>query len=65
MEVGLYFFYGLFNDADSSVAIAAGWTAGARDFFLLHSVQIDSGAHPDFYPLGTGDSSPGGKAARA
>jgi hypothetical protein len=27
--------------------------AGSRDFFLLHSVQTGSGAHPASYPMGT------------
>jgi hypothetical protein len=37
-----------------------GWTAGLRftaatgDFRLLHSVQISSGTHAAFYPMGTG-----------
>jgi hypothetical protein len=36
--------------------------AGARNFFLLHRVQNDSGAHPA-YPMGTVGPFPGGKAA--
>jgi hypothetical protein len=36
---------------------------GAR--FSLHVVQIDSGAHLAFYPMGTGGSFPEGKAAGA
>jgi hypothetical protein len=60
---------GLFNDAfsievrrDSSVGIATGWTAGvrfpagARNFSVLHSVQIGSGAHPASSPMGAGGS---------
>jgi hypothetical protein len=45
------------------------WTAevrfpvGARYFSLLHSVQTGSGAHPASYPMGTGFSFSGGKAA--
>jgi hypothetical protein len=44
----------------SVVGIAMGWVAGirfparARDFFLLHSFQTGSGAHPASYPMGTG-----------
>jgi hypothetical protein len=34
-------------------------------FPLLHSVQTDSGAHQASYPMGTGGSFPGGKAAGA
>jgi hypothetical protein len=37
--------------------------AGVRDFSLLHSIQTDSGAHPAFYPMGTGGSFPGHKLA--
>jgi hypothetical protein len=54
-----------------SVGIATGWTirarfpAGARDFFFFHSVRTGSGAHPVSYPMGTGGSFPGGKAAEA
>jgi hypothetical protein len=36
--------------------------AGARDLYLLHSVQTGSGAHPASYPMGTGGSFLGGKA---
>jgi hypothetical protein len=34
-----------------------------KDVSLLHSVQADSGAHPASYPMGTGGSFPGDKAA--
>jgi hypothetical protein len=56
---------------DSSVGIATGWTArvrfltGARDFYLLHSVQTVSGTHPDSYSMGTGGYFTGGKAVGA
>jgi hypothetical protein len=33
--------------------------------FSLHVVQTGSGAHPASYPVRTGDSFPGGKAAGA
>jgi hypothetical protein len=33
---------------------------GERDFSLLHSVQIGSGAHITSYPMGTVGSFPGG-----
>jgi hypothetical protein len=39
--------------------------AGVGNFSLLHCVQTDSGAHPAFYPMGTGVSFHGGKAAGA
>jgi hypothetical protein len=51
-----------------------GWTIGwsgvrfpvwAGNFSLRHSVQNSSGAHPLSYPVGTGSSFPGGKAAGA
>jgi hypothetical protein len=35
------------------------------EFSLLHTVQTGSGAHPTFYPMGTGCSFPEGKAAGA
>jgi hypothetical protein len=35
----------------------------ASSFSLLHVVQIGSGAHPTSYPMGTGGSFPGSKAA--
>jgi hypothetical protein len=56
---------------DGSFGIATGWTAGVRfsvrerDFFVLHSVQADSEAHPASYPVDTGGSFPGDKAAGA
>jgi hypothetical protein len=56
---------------DGSFIIAAGWTAGiqflagARDIFLLHSVQTGSGAHPDSCTVGTRGSFSGNKAAWA
>jgi hypothetical protein len=39
--------------------------AGAGNFSLRHHVQTGSGAHPVSYPMGTGGSFPGGKAAGA
>jgi hypothetical protein len=38
---------------------------GARDFYLLHSVQTDSGVHVASYPTHTGTSFSAGKAAGA
>jgi hypothetical protein len=38
---------------------------GARNFSLHHRVQNGSGAHAVSYPMGTGGSFPGGKAAKA
>jgi hypothetical protein len=38
---------------------------GAGNFSLRHHVQTRSGAHPASYPLGTGGSLAGGKAAGA
>jgi hypothetical protein len=34
-----------------------------QEFSVLHIVQIGSGVHPASYPMGTGGSFPGGKAA--
>jgi hypothetical protein len=39
--------------------------AAAADFFLHHSVQNGSGAHPASYPMGTRGYVPGGKAVGA
>jgi hypothetical protein len=39
--------------------------AGAGNFSLLHRVQNGSWAHPASYPMGTGGSFPGSKAAGA
>jgi hypothetical protein len=54
-----------FGSRDGSVGIATGWTARVRlpaghDFYLPHSVQTGSGAHPASYPVGTGGDFPGG-----
>jgi hypothetical protein len=40
-------------------------TGNDEIFSLHHRVQTGSGAHPAFYPVGNGDSFPGGRAARA
>jgi hypothetical protein len=59
---------------DSSVGIETGYglddlmigvrfPAGEGNFSLRHRVQTGSGAHPASYPMGTGGSFPGGKAA--
>jgi hypothetical protein len=61
---------------DSSVGIALGYglddrgsrvrfPAGAENCSLHHRVQNGSGAHPASYPMGTGGSFLGGKAAGA
>jgi hypothetical protein len=39
--------------------------AGAGNISLHHRVQNGSGAHPASYPMGTGGSFPGSKAAGA
>jgi hypothetical protein len=56
-SVGIGLSYGL-DDRGSSVR----FQAGAGNFSLHHRVQNGSGAHPA-YPMGTGGSFPGGKAA--
>jgi hypothetical protein len=64
------------ENRDSSVGIATGYglddrgsrvrfPAGAGNFSLHQRVQNGSGTHPASYPMGTGGSFPGGKAARA
>jgi hypothetical protein len=64
------------NSRDSSVGIALGYglddrgsrvrfPEGAGNFSLHHHVQNGSGAQPASYPMGTGGSFPGGKAAGA
>jgi hypothetical protein len=35
----------------------------SQDFSLLHVVETGSEVHPTSYPMGTGGSFPGGKAA--
>jgi len=40
-------------------------TGGGGNFSLRHHVQIGSGAHPAFYPMGTGGPFPGHKATGA
>jgi hypothetical protein len=52
----------------SSDGIATGWIArvlfpAVQDFVSFHSAQTGSGVHPASYPMGTGGSSPLGKAA--
>jgi hypothetical protein len=37
-----------------------GWIPGSARFFILCSVQTDSGAHPASYPMDTVDSFPEG-----
>jgi hypothetical protein len=59
--------------AHSVYQLATGWTTEGsefespwcQEFSLLSVVQTGSGVHPTSYPLGTGDSFPGGKAAGA
>jgi hypothetical protein len=60
---------------DSAVGIANGyglddqgaevWVPVGQEFLLLHVVQIDTGAHPASYPLGTGGFFRESKAAGA
>jgi hypothetical protein len=49
--------YGLDNPA-----IGVRSPAGAKEFSSSLCVQTGSGAHPAFYPMGTGGPFPGGKA---
>jgi hypothetical protein len=57
-SVSIVLGYGL-DDRDSRVR----FPVGAGNFTLHHRVQNGSGAHPASYPMDTGDSFPGGKAA--
>jgi hypothetical protein len=57
--VGIATGYGL-NDRAVGVRVPVG-----TRFSPLHNVQIGSGAHSASYPIGTGGSFPGGKAAGA
>jgi hypothetical protein len=59
-SVGIVTGYGL-DDRGSGIRLLA----GAGNFSLLHRVQTRSRAHPASYPMGTGGSFPGGKAAVA
>jgi hypothetical protein len=43
-------------------AIEVWSSTGAEDFSYCLCVQTGSGAHPVFYPMGTGGPFPGGKA---
>jgi hypothetical protein len=72
----VFLLYLLYVTWDSSVGIATGYgledrmigvrfPAGAANFSLLYGVQTGSGAHPASYPMGSGGSYPGGKAAGA
>jgi hypothetical protein len=59
-SVGIALSYGL-DDRGSRVR----FPAGAGIFSLYHRLQNGSGAHLASYPMGTGDSFLGGKAAGA
>jgi hypothetical protein len=67
---------GHLKSRDSSVGIVTGYglddqmigirfPARAGSFSLRHRIQTGSGAHPASYPVGTGGSFPGDKAAGA
>jgi hypothetical protein len=58
-SVGIALGYGL-NDRGSRVRFAV----GAGNFSLYHRFQNCSCAHPDFYPVGTRSSFPGGWSGR-
>jgi hypothetical protein len=67
----LYLLY--FRSRYNSVGIATGYELEGRGsildrgkiFFLFHSVQTGSGSPPASYPMGTGGSFRGDKAAEA
>jgi hypothetical protein len=50
---------------DGSVGIATDHGTGTRDFYLLHSVQTGSGAHPASHLMATWGSLPGSRMAGA
>jgi hypothetical protein len=61
------FILSLKRSGNSSVRVATGYEMDDRvqEFFsLLHSVQSSTGAHSASYPMDSGGSFPGGKAAR-
>jgi hypothetical protein len=63
--------YLYYRSRNSSVGIVTGYVldclgsfpGGDETFCLFHSVHAGSGAHSVSYPMGTGDSFPGDKAA--
>jgi hypothetical protein len=65
--------FGEYRSQDISVGTATGYkpdgrgstSVRARDLSLVYSVQTGYWAHPASYPMGTGGSVPGGKAAEA
>jgi len=59
MIVGIALHYGLDNQGSGIQ-----FPEGAGNFSLNHCIQNSSGAHPASYPMGTGGSFPGSKAAR-
>jgi hypothetical protein len=58
-SVGIATGYGV-DDQGVGVRVRMG-----REFSILHAVQTGSGVDPASYPMDTGDSFPGGKAAGA
>jgi hypothetical protein len=60
ISVGIALNYEL-DDRGSSVR----FPEGAGNFSLYHCIQNGTGAHPASYPIGTGGSFSGGKAAGA
>jgi hypothetical protein len=53
---------GIAESVQQQTVAGVRFPVGTTDFSLLHSLQIGSEAHPASYPMGTGGSSPGGKA---
>jgi hypothetical protein len=70
-KASIYTPYVSCGSRDSVVGMATGYGGvGVRvpvgqEFSLLPVVQTGSGVHPASYPMGTGDSFPGYKAAGA
>jgi hypothetical protein len=49
----------------AGITLGTDWTTKGSSFSIFHVVQIESGANPASYPLGTDGSLLGGKAAGA
>jgi hypothetical protein len=54
----------LYSSVGIAIKLRTG-RSGVGNFSLRHRVQNGSGSHPASYPMSTGGSFPGGKAAGA
>jgi hypothetical protein len=72
-DLGVFLSYIWISSRDSAVGTATGYglddqgvkfeSRWGKEFPLLHAVQTGSENRPASYPMGTGGSFPGGKAA--